>query len=146
VVIGAGAFWRLNYVQRRENSIAYHKAEYLTARDGRPIMNDLRDLWGRITGRRHRHRMSGDKLTVHGDALLRLGYWREETVILSNRSALDVRKAAIPKTSRPPLTKEIAVVSVTASNTLVVRAVHDHLPIWVGIYREADVPVNGEPR
>jgi hypothetical protein len=90
--------------------------------------------------------IDGEKLTVHGDALLRLGYWREETVVLSNRNALDIRKATILKTTRRPLTKEIAVVSMTASNTLVVRAVPDHLPIWVGIFRDADVPENGEPR
>ena len=146
LVFGAGAFWYSESVQRRENSIEYHKAEYLAARDGRPIVNELREVLGKVIGRQHRHRMSGEGLKVHGDALIRLGYWREETVILTNRSADDVRKASIRKTTRRPLTKELCVVSVTASNKLVVRAVPHHLPIWVGIFRDADVPENGEPK
>ena len=143
MVVVIGTFWCSKSVQRRENSIAYHKAEYLAARDGRPIMNELREVLSKVTGRQHRHRMSGEGLQVHGDALIRLGYWREETVILTNRSAHDVQKATIRKTTRRPLTKEICVVSVTASNKLVVRAVPHHLPIWVGIFRDADVPENG---
>ena len=146
VVIGLGAFWYSNYSQRRENSIEYHKAAFLAARDGRPIMNELRELLGKVTGRQHRHRISGEGLEVHGDALVRLGYWREETVVVSNCSASDVRMAAVPKTARFPLAKEICSVSVTASNKLVVRAVPHHLPIWVGHFRDADVPASAGPK
>ena len=144
VAFGAGAFWYSEFVQRRENSIEYHKAEYLAARDGRPIMNELRELLSKVTGRQHRRRMSGEGLTVHGDALLRLGYWREETIIVSNRTAHDCWMAAVPSNARRPLSKQIASVSVTASNKLVVRAVPEHLAIWVGNIRAADVPENRE--
>ena len=146
VLIGVAAFWCSNYVGHRENSIEYHKAEYLAARDGRPIMNDMRGLWGRVTGQRHRHRISGEKLRLHGEALIRLGYWREETIVVSNRSAADVWETALQKGRRRPLTKEICVVSVTTSNKVVVRAVPDHIPIWVGLIQDADVPENGEPK
>jgi hypothetical protein len=146
VVLGAGAVWYSTCINRRENSVEYHKREYLAARDGRPLMNELRSFWGELTGQKVRHRMSLFKLQRHEQALLRLGYWREETVIV-NMPAAKVWGTAVKNGVnlwRHPLTKEICVVAPVGTNTILVRAVPDHIPIWKRLIREADVPRIGE--
>ena len=143
-VIGGGALWYSSYVQRREKSIEYHKAEYLAARDGRQ-MNAVLQCWYKLTGRvpqRAPQRIQVDKLIRHEEALLRLGYWREETLVVSMPAGRVCGIAAKNGGNlwRPEFTKEICVVAPIGTNTIVVRAVPDHIPIWERLIREADVP------
>jgi len=138
VLIGVTAYVLLT---PEPDTIAYHKAAYLAAGRGRP-MNAAEKFWSRMTGQRIRHRTSGETMKRHLDALHRLGYWREATIIVSNRSSSDVWDAAAKegRRHRPELATEICFVSVTESNKVILRAVPGHLPIWAGFIHEADLP------
>ena len=135
----------MSYGEQREDSIEYHKAEYLAARDGRPLVNEVRSLWGKVTGRYVQHRIQGLKLRRHEQALIRFGYLRERTVIVSNKPALGAWEIAEKKGAHlrlPRLSKEIGVFAAIGTNTIVLRAVPDRIPIWERLIREADVPEN----
>lgn len=145
VVIGAGALLYFSWRERRENSIEYHKAEYLAARDASP-MNAVGKCWYKLTGQVPQgtpQRIQVDKLIRHGEALVRLGYWRRETVVVSNMPVASVWGIVVKKGANlwhPDLTKEICAVGPIGTNTIAVTAVPDHIPIWERLIREVDVP------
>jgi hypothetical protein len=139
VAIGATVFGYSRYRERRQNSIAYHKADYIAARDGRPTL--MQRFWGRLTGRTVYRSIPLEKLRRHEQALFRLGYWREQTVVVSNMPASTAWGIAVKHGAhlwQPPFSKEACVVAPTGTNTILVRAVPDHLPLWERLIRDAD--------
>ena len=139
VMIGV-AVWYSSHTKRRENSVDYHKAQYIAARDGKPTL--MWSVWFKFTGQTAPRRVSVEKLRRHDEALLRLGYWREQTFTVSNKQAATVWGIAIKHGAnlwQPELTKEICVAAPIGTNTIMVRAMPEHIPIWADLIREADV-------
>ncbi len=106
-------------------------------------MNIVRRGWYKLTGRvppGAPQRMDVGKLIRHEKALLRLGYWREETLVVSMPAGRVCGIAAHNGKNlwHPDFTKEVCVVAPIGTNTIIVRAVPDHIRIWERLIRDAD--------
>ena len=88
LAIGAGALWYSSHVQRREDSIEYHKQGFMTVRaDGQEGF--FRRTYGSLESAGIVPRTTPDfvKRERHRDALIRLGYWQRRVCIVTNYSA-----------------------------------------------------------
>jgi hypothetical protein len=142
ITIAAAAFWYSRYFRGRENSIEYHTASYLAERDGMPMVNRVRGLLRKITGRKMYRDISAKKMRAHRDALLRLGYWEEKVFVISNLDAVTVWGSSRNKAAKTHLTNEIWELAVTGSNwtAITVHARPIDMPVWERLIRDADAP------
>ena len=88
LVIGAGAFWYSSYVQRREDSVEYHKQGFVTVRADAQ-KGFVRRAYRSLESAGIVPRTTPDfvKREQHRDALIRLGYLQRRVCVVSNYSA-----------------------------------------------------------
>jgi len=134
----------------KEGSIAWHKREYLSAYEGsweQRAEKGLNRLFGKPTPSWPAGRW--DLIEKHQRALIELGYLEERKLVLSNRAGnvmavaantVRANRSADPGLERLRDTHRFIFVSAPETNTLVIVAPRDDMPVLVEVIRKADVP------
>jgi len=129
--------------QPKKGSLEWHKREYLRARDGSRLVNNLKADWYRMGGPRPKPRVETSgvvaEMEIHERALMALGYMEERTLEARFGGEAAARALwgafAMNATLRSKVIVErpMARVVQVGSDFVVVRSARQDMPKWEAI-------------
>jgi hypothetical protein len=127
----------------RNGSVEWHKREYLKARDGSRLVNNLKADWYRMGGPRPKPRAKNPdtvaEMEIHERALIALGYMEERKLEagFGGPHALTALSGAFAMNGtlrgKVIVEKPIARIVEVGSNFVVVRSAREDMPKWEAV-------------
>ena len=136
-VIGVTVFFVL---QPKNGSVEYHRRRYIDAYQGWVWDQELANRVRKIAGRPTRWQTATNRMNYHEQALIRLRYLDERTVIVSNVPPEKVRGAVYKARNQSELLR----VEIRETNKVRIVATTQDLPRLEKVARMADVPESGK--
>ena len=137
VAIGAGAYL---LSQPRHGTVEYHKKQFVKL-----LYYGRLDNWVEKNGPARFQKFWMDRrykrLFFHRDALVKLGYVKTRTFIISNSTPTQVARAIMsPSYATTNISRDFAGIQNVGPDSVTILGPRDEMHAWEKLIREADVP------
>ena len=122
-----------------KGSVEWHKREYFKARKGSKVVLLLEAVRSGFTANPAGQPTDLERINVHLEALVKLGYLEERAFFVSNRPPADVVGTLLLTASIPNELSHFGGVSNIGTNSITVIGRRENLPKWEKVIRQADI-------